>query len=297
MRTLLIAIAIACSTLSVVGQDAPNDKLTELAKAWHGFMLQSEPPKGFVKDLKANMPEGLQPVADFIGQTITSDNDLLKDKYLTLPDAAILKNLAIIRSIVSNMREEYRIDNEKLIDSMQASDIPRNELVHNYYEMLFMAIGNKNKPFNMSRANFNLNNYKLTNNTEQGIFFLECMSLCGKIIWGYMNVVKPPNTRKALENIAKYPKFNSLDYYQYTDLLFPDFEIEINDKKESYKGFYIDKYYELLLNHMTAMQEEGAPADVIQHLVLGSIMKERILYKYSKKKDRLEKVLQEKKTE
>ena len=297
MRTLLIAIAVLSCSLSSIAQDIPNDKLTILAKAWSGFMLQNEPPKGYIKNLKANMPEGLQPAAEFISQTITSDNDLLKDKFLTIPEAATLKNIYIIRSVVANIREEYRVDNDKLIDSLKAADIPRNDMVYNYYDMLFTGVGNKNKPFNMSRVNLNLNNYKLANNTEQGIFFLQCMSLCGSMIWGYMNVVKPPNTSKALEFIAKFPRVNSLDYYQFTDLLFPDFEITIAGKKQSYKSFYIDKYYELLLNHMTAMQEEKAPVDIIQHLVLGSIIKDRILYKYTKHKDRLEKVLQIQKTE
>ena len=296
MRTLLTAIAFIL-TLPVFSQDVPNDKLTDLAQAWNSFMLRSNPPKGFAKDLKAGMPENLQVTADFIGQTITSDNDLLKEKYLTLPDAGTLKNIFIIRAVTHNARQEYRIDNNKLIDSMKAADISRNELISNYYDMLFIAIGNKNKPFNMSRVNFNLNNYNLTNDTERGIFFLQCMSLCGSMIWGYINVVKPPNTATAYDYIRKYPKFNSLNYYQYTNLYFPDFEITINDKRESYKNFYIDKYYELLLNHMTVLQEEGANEEAIRDLILGSILKDQVLYKYSKKKDRLEKILQVRKTE
>jgi hypothetical protein len=296
MRTILTAVVV-CFTLLSFGQDAPNDKLTDLAQAWSSFMFRNNPPKGFAKDLKSGMPENLQLIADFVGQTITPDNDLLKDKYLTLPDAASLKNLFIIRAVSNNAREEYKIDNNKLIDSLKAADISKNELVSNYYEVLFIAIGNKNKPFNMSRVNFNLNNYNLSNETEKGIFFLECMTLCGTTIWGYMNVVKPPNTATAYDYIKKYPKFNSLNYYQFTNLYFPDFETEINDKRESYKAFYLDKYYELLLNHLTVLQEEGAKEETINDLILGSILKDRALYKYSKKKDRLEKILKVHKTE
>ena len=296
MKALLTAIAFVF-ILPAFSQDAPNDKLTDLAQAWSSFMLRNNPPKGFVKDLKARMPESLQLVADFVGETITTDNDLLKDKYLTLPDAGSLKNLFIIRAIANNAREEYKIDNNKLIDKLKASDISKNELVSNYYEVLFIAVGNKNQPFNMSRVNFSLNNYNLSNDTEKGIFFLECMTLCGQMIWGYINIVKPPNTATAYDYIKKYPKFNSLNYYQFTNLYFPDFETEIDDKRESYKGFYLDKYYELLLNHLTVLQEEGAKAETINDLILGSILKDRALYKYSKKKDRLEKILKAHKTE
>ncbi len=243
------------------------------------------------------MPESLQVAAEFIGQTITSDNDLLKEKYLRLPDDATLKNIFIIRAITTNAREEYKVDNNKLIDSLKAASIVRNQMISNYYALLFLSVGNKNKPFNMSRVNFNLDNYNLTNDTERGIFFLECMSLCGSMIWGYLNVAKPANIANAYDYIRKYPKFNSLNYYQYTNLYFPDFEIEINNKKESYKSFYLDKYYELLLNHLTVLQEGGANEQMLNDLILGSILKDQALYKYSKKKDRLDKVLRVHKTE
>ena len=289
MRTLLTFIALTI-ILPAFGQDVPNDKLTELAKAWSGFMMRNDPPKQFISDLRTNMPESLRPATEFIIQTITKDNELLKDKYLALPDAATIKNISIIRSITANIRDEYKIDNNKLIDSLKATDIARNELIHNYYEMLFIGVGNKRKPFNLSKVNFNLNNYSLTNDTEKGIFFLECMALCGTVIWGYMNVVKPPNLNEAYYHITKYPKFNSLSYYQFTDLHFPDFQFAVRDGKESYKSFYLDKYYELLLNHLTCLRQGGAPENVINDFMLGSILKDRVLYKYSKKKDQLDRI-------
>ena len=85
MRALLAAIALIIMS-PAFSQDVPNDKLTDLAQAWSSFMLRNNPPKGFTKDLKAGVPESLQVTAEFIGQTITSDNDLLKEKYLRLPD-------------------------------------------------------------------------------------------------------------------------------------------------------------------------------------------------------------------
>lgn len=289
MRTLLVAIAL-CVTFRAFSQDVPNDKLTELAKAWSGFMMQNEPPKAFIKDLQANMPEILRPASEFIIQTITKNNDLLKEPYLTLPDSATIKNIFIIRSVAANIRDEYKVDNNILIDSLKGADIARNELVHNYYEMLFIGVGNKRKPFNLSKSNFNLNNYNLKNDTEKGIFFLECMTLCGNTIWGYMNIVKPPNIGEAYYNITRFPKFNSLDYYKFTDLHFPDFQFAVRGGRESYKSFYLDKYYELLLNHLTCLQQGGVPENFINDLMLGSILKDRVLYKYSKKREQLDRI-------
>ena len=50
----------------------------------------------------------------------------------------------------------YLTQNNKLIDSLSNKDIPNNELVDNYYGMLFTAVGNKNQPFNLSKKVFNL---------------------------------------------------------------------------------------------------------------------------------------------
>lgn len=198
----------------------------------------------------------------------------------------------MIYSVNNNTRGENQIDNNKLIDSLKASEIPKNELVDCYYSMLFTSIGNKNQPFNLSKFDFKLKDYNLSNDTEKGIFFLQCIDICGTTIWGYMNIVKPANTGEAYKNIKKFPKFNGLKYYQFTDLNFHDFEmLIIKDKgKQSYKGYYIDKYYDLLLSHLTCLNKEGAKEKDINDLLLGSILKDNNLYKYTKNKQTLENI-------
>ncbi|MCW3085130.1 MAG: hypothetical protein JWP12_2496 [Bacteroidetes bacterium] len=288
----LLAICFAAFSFS----QTENDKLIELGKAYKTFMFTNEPPKGFVKDLQANVAENLNPATGFIVQTISTDNDILKQPYLALPDQQTLKFIYIIHAININIREEKQLDNNKLIDSLKAADIPKNELVDNYYNLLFTAVGNKIKPFNLSKIDFKLNEYNLTNDTEKGIFFLQCMEYCGSEIWGYMNIVRPPNTGKALDYIKKFPMFNGLKYYQFDDLNFPDFEMVIADKgKLSYKSYYINKYYDVLLSHMICLNQEGAKEKEIQNLLLGSILKESNLYKYSKNKEKLEKLFKEQK--
>lgn len=229
---------------------------------------------------------------DFIIQTITSDNDLLKQQYLTLPDNQTLKDIYIVLSINYNIRQENQIDNNKLIDSLRTIYIPNNELVDCYYSILFAAVGNKIRPFNLSKVDFKLNEYNLSNDTEKGIFYLECMDFCGMTIWGYMNIAKPINTEKAYYNIKRFPKFNGQKYFQFTDLNFPDFEILIvKDKgKQSYKGYYINKLYDTLLSHLICLNKEDANEKDINNLLLGSILKDNNLYKYSKQKETLESI-------
>lgn len=295
-KTVLTLLSI-CFTFFGFGQTNENQKLTDLGKAYKNFMFRNEPPKEFVSDLQSNVPDNLKAATNFIVQTITTDNDLLKEKYLTLPDNLTLKFIYVTEAVNSNIRKDNPLDNNKLIDSLKITDIPKNELVDNYYSMLFSSVGNKIKPFDFSKTDFKLNNYNLINDTEKGIFFLQCMRYCGSEIWGYINIVKPPNTKKAFDYIKKFPKFNGLKYYQFTDLNFPDFEMLVveDEGKQSYKSYYIDKYYDLLLSHLTCLNNEKAKDKEVKDLLLGSILKDRVFYKYTKNKETLESIFKEQK--
>jgi hypothetical protein len=285
---ITFTILLTIFTSLVYSQE--NQKLIDLGKAYKNFMFKSEPPKETLKNLKENMPSDFIKTSDFILQTLTTKNDLLKTDFLKLPDSKTLKNIYIVRAINYNIREEYQIDNNKLIDSLKLKDIHRNELVDAYYDILFTSVGNKNQPFNMKKVNFELNNYNLENDTEKGIFFMECMNLCGTSIWGYINIPKPPNYKEAYNLIELFPKFNGLNYFEYTDLNFPDFEIIIDsDKgKESYKGYYINKYYETLLYHLICIKNGFGSEKDFEKLLISSILKDQSLYKYSDSKEILE---------
>lgn len=152
MNKITLTLLGICLTTLSFGQTTENDKLIELGKAYKDFMFRNEPPKDFVKDLQTNIPENLKVATNFIAQTITTDNDLLKQPYLSLPDNQSLKFVYIIRSVNHNIRQENQIDNNKLIDSLKKADIPKNELVDGYYSMLFASVGNKIKPFRLFKS-------------------------------------------------------------------------------------------------------------------------------------------------
>jgi len=299
MNKITLTLFGLCLTAFCFGQTSENEKLIEFGKAYKNFMFRNEPPKEFVKNLQINSSGNIKMTIDFITQTITTDNELLKQQYLTLPDNQTLKDIYIVHSISQNIRHENQIDNNKLIDSLKTAYIPKNELVVSYYSILFAAVGNKIQPFNFSKVDFKLNDYNLSNDTEKGIFYLECMEYCGKTIWGYMNIAKPVNTEKAYNNIKRFPKFKGLKYFQFTDLNFPDFEMPIvQDKgKQSFKGYYINKLYDILLSHLICLNKEGANEKDFNDLLLGSILKDNNLYKYSKRKEALESIFKVQKQE
>lgn len=299
MKKSIIAISILFISILAHGQVSENQKMIELGKAYKNFMFRNEPTKEILKELKADVSENLKNATDFIVQTITTKNKLLTKPFLSRPNDSVLKQIYIIRAINLNLREETQVDNNKLIDSISNKAIQGYELVDNYYGMLFTAIGNKNQPFDLSKIDFKMKEYNFKDDTERGIMYLRCMDYCGKTIWGYINVAKPANTAKAYSYIKKFPKFNGQLYYQYSDFYFSDFEMNIvvNKGIQSYKSYYLDHFYETLLNHLICLNKEGGSDKDINDLLLGSILKERNLYKYSKHKEKLEELFKEKKSE
>ena len=299
MKKTTLNLLATFLTFLTFGQVTENSKMIELAKTYKDFMFRNEPTKDVLKDLKSDVPVNLKVATEFIAQSITTKNKLLSQPFISRPDDKVLKQIFIIRAINLNLREENQVDNDKLIDSLSSKELPTYELIDNYYGMVFTAVGNKNQPFDLSKTDFKMKEYNFKDDTEKGIMFLRCMDYCGKTIWGYMNVVKPPNTSKAYDNIKQFPKFNGRAYYQNTDFYFIDFEMNIVKDKgiQGYKSYYLDKYYESLLSHLICLNKEGGSEKDKNDLLLGSILKERNLYKYTKYKETLEDIFKEQKRE
>ncbi len=295
-KTTLTFLSI-CLTFFTFGQVVENQKMIELGKAYKDFMFRNEPTKDFLKELRADVPESMKTSTEFIVQNITTKNKLLTQPFLSRPDDNVLKQIYIVRAINHNLRAENQVDNTKLIDSLSSKVIPTYELVDNYYGMIFTAVGNKNQPFDLSKTDLKLKDYNLKDDTEKGILVLRAIGFCGTTIWGYMNIVKPANTEKAYDHIQKFPKINGRPYFQYSDFYFADFEMNIIKDKgiQSYKGYYLDKYYEALLSHLICINKEGGSEKEKNDLLLGSILKEKNLYKYTKYKETLEGIFKEQK--
>lgn len=290
MKKTILLILISFISLQSVDASELNPELIELAKVYRNFMFRNSATDYAFEKLDKIKSSELSKTVDFIKETITTNNDLTTNKFLTLPDEETLYHIYIIRRINWNIREEKPKDNDELILELRNKNIPRYELIDSYYSMLFSGIGNKNQPFDLSSVDFRIDDYELRNDTEKGIFFLKAMQFCGTTIWGYMNVVKPPNYKKALQYIENFPKFNGQKYYQYLDFGFTDFEMEIEKDKgtESYKHYYINKYYQTLLYHMICLKQKKKYKKERENLLLGSILKEKNYYKYSKNKEILE---------
>lgn len=288
-RIILIAFVLI-SNVQLLRANELNPDLIELAKIYRNFMFTNTPTDYVYEQLENINTAELLTTTSFIKEAISTNNQLTTPTFLTIPEEETLYQLYIVRRVNWNIREENPRDNNELINELRNKNIPRYELIDNYYDMLFAGVGNKNRPFDLSDVDFRPNDYQLQDDTEKGIFFLKTMELCGTSIWGYMNIVDPPNYKKALEYINNYPKFNGQPYYQYLDFSFPDFEMEIEIDKGiiSYKHYYINKYYETLLYHLLCLNQKKKFKEEREQLLLGSILKESNYYKYSKNTEILE---------
>jgi hypothetical protein len=158
-------------------------KIVDLAKIYKDFMFRNSPTEVALTNAKAGLPKELKVTANFIFESVKTNNSLLDEKWLTVPDEASLKNIYIISELFDNMRKENSIDNNWLTDSLMKADLSRYELIDNYYGMLFTSVGNKNQPFDMSKTNINLSNCNLKDDTEKGILYLRACP-CAAALYG-----------------------------------------------------------------------------------------------------------------
>ena len=293
MKKTIILILIISFSQNILGQHSDYEKgLVKLAKIYKNFHFRSDPPTNTYEEINSISSKELLKAKRFISEIVTSNNKLTTTEFLKKADTLTLKNLYIIRGINWNLHEAEAEDNFVIIDSLKNEKTNYYELVSCYYGMLFSAVGNKNKPFDLSDVNFTLKDYNLDNDTEKGIFFLKSMRIFGTMIWGYINVPKPPNLKKALSYIDKYPKYNGLKYYRYSDLNFKDFKITTDKRnpKESFKKYYINRYIETLLYHSYCLSRKKKYKKEKNNLLLESILRNDSYWIYTEYKTTLEKI-------
>jgi hypothetical protein len=284
--TLLLLLIFSIQTTFASELD---NGLIELGKIYRNYVFQNNPNELTFKKIDGINSSVLEITKRFIRECISPKNKLTSEKFLKMPDEQTLLNLYLIMKVNANVREKEPKDNNELLTEWRNKNVSRYELVENYYSMVFTGIGNKNQPFDLSNTDFIIDNYSLADDTEKGIFFLTAMNLCYFQIWGYMNVVKPPNYKKAKASIEKYPKFNGQEYYKYLSFGFADFEMQIekDKEKESYKNYFINRFYKTLIYHHQCLNQKRKTRKEAENLALSSILKEENYYEYSKNKDYL----------
>lgn len=269
-----------------------NQELIELAKIYIISFVQDNPTDYEYEQLNKIKSKELEKALLFVKESIALNNNLNTEKFLIIPDNQTLYQLYIIGRIRSNITRKNSKDNDELISELKAKNITRYELVNNYYGLLFSGIWNKNNHFDLSKTDYRIENYELKDDTEKGIFFLQAMYLCHAQLLIQAKLKTPLNHRRALKILNNFPKFNGQNYYQYLDFGFTDFKVASinNSVGQSFKYKYINIYYEILLDHLTCLNQKNRYKIERENLLLNSILKEQTYYKYSENKETLERL-------
>ena len=290
MRSLIL-LALCLFSFVSLAQDQITRGIIDLTGIYQKHMIGKAPDKKVIKSALAEYAgTQLEFTSEFIIECTKEKNKITSKKFLAKPDNISLKALYCIHVIYVARHNNESINEEEVVKSLFYSEIQSELLIDNFYNTAFTAVGNKNRPFNMSKDDFDFKALGLTSKEDRGIFFLQCMDGCASQIWGYMNIPKPANTKAAMGLIEKFPKFNGDAYYLHKDLSFDDFEVEINDSIQSYKSFYINKYYELLFNHFICQDAEGASNDDMMDLLMNSVLPIESYWQYTEFEDALRQI-------
>jgi hypothetical protein len=202
------------------------------------------------------MPDDQVKTREFLNETTLSQNNIINEKFLTLPDTLTLRNLYVIRSVAWNQGKLQKKD-LALVDSLLEKTIPYNDLVSCYYNILFSAVVAKNTPLYLSKIDFNTESYNLKSRAEKAIFFLESMSAFSLLFNSAMESGNKLEKMNALAVFDHFPSYDGKPYYKFAKLDFDDFDYAINPEGStlSYRTFYLYIYMRLLDFHYSSLTD------------------------------------------
>ncbi len=281
MKKIFIICLFLYSILGI-GQEL-NDvtEIINLAKIYRG--------KHGLSNLSENKSEDIfgkyrgskfEKVARYIQELSKKNNNVTDEEFLSRPDAQTLKLFHTIIMINYNMYESNPEDNELIVEEFLKKEVSVYEQIQQYYGSLFVSIVNKNRPFDYSNMNWDLNEIGLKDDKEKAVFFLIFIDkLCSQIS-NYHNAYRGPNW----DGIEKYagllPQINGIDYFEFDSFYFKDFEMTIYKKKRYFKEYYLPKFYKVLISHLLMMEEKNKERKEINHFLLTSILSKQQYYEY-----------------
>lgn len=281
---------IICLFLS--STDPSVRDLIDLSKVYNEYQA---PSKALSKAAEAtiNKQQGttLLNTALFIKEICTSNNDILRSKYLSKPDQNTLQNFHIICKINYRLFLHEDFDTTKFTEDLLEENLSPYESLSIYYQAIFASAINKNRPYDFSNLNFRTDTLKFSDQQEKGIFFLEFVDRLGFQIIAFVKYAKKPNYSSGYDYLNKMPKIDGKAYYFYSDFDFPDQTMFLNSKKQSYKNYHMEMYYEVLLSHFKILTNNAGTISAAQELVSSSILSNKSYYKYCRNRVELGDIL------
>ncbi|MBN2828164.1 MAG: hypothetical protein JXQ26_09240, partial [Tissierellales bacterium] len=291
-------ITILLLTTSIFTQGQSLNKVSEiinLAKIYRGNHGLSGLDDNSASIFSKYQGTEFERVAKFIEESTKNKNRVIEKEFLTRPDSTTLKIFHTIIMVNYNMYESKPEDNEKVVTKYLETDISNYEQIQQYYGSLFISVINKNRPFDYSNQNWNLDSLGFKDDKEKAVFFLVFMDKLGSQISSYLGAMKGPNWDGIEKYVGLLPKINGKNYYEYDAFYFKDFKMTIYKKYQFFKKYYLPKFYDILVGHILMMEQKKFDRKDITQFLLTSILSEKQYYEYCNRMDVINSYLKEKK--
>ena len=275
----LVTIFLTFWSLSIFGQSQEQDfnNLVKLGEVYSKNVNGTG--ADFKKSVEALRTPNLNHIIDALIATGKGDKRLLTNEFLTKPSLQELKYWYVLQEILNNhqSKDAAAKSSEQVARETLAKEIDTRWLLDNYYYQLHGGIAQLFNNNNLSKYNFNLDDYGLENVTEKAILFF---SLSYALTQRFQVLQMMQNYGKLLDYAAKMPTFNGKPYYEYTAFDFDDFEWMADNKIESYKARNLGNLYAVLNDHFSALAHKNKTVEVRQ-LYFKSILRVPCYFKYA----------------
>ncbi|MEK6152564.1 hypothetical protein WIW50_04865 [Flavobacteriaceae bacterium 3-367] len=266
--------------------DSDLNKLIEIGEYYSKNVMLIE--KSAIEDLEKLRSEKLNNIINVLQTQSKRSLEVLDKKYLNRPNYDDLVMWYVIREIHYNLTDK---DNEPRASIDVAKDFLSKEiderwLLDNYYHRLYGAVAMIFNTTDLSEYNIELDSYGLKSNTEKAIVFLNLMDALGTR-FRVLQMMK--NNKKLIEFSSRMPKFNSKEYFYYTDFQYEDFEWIGHKKIEMFNERHIGLLYEIILAHMNAESDINGKKETVK-IYQNSIMTKPEYFKYSSLESDLKKL-------
>ena len=233
----------------------------------------------FKKSVEKLRTPNLNHIIDALIAVGKGDKKLLTKEFLSKPSKQELKYWYVLREIHYNNQSEDSEPrpNKQIAKETLEKDIDERWLLDNYYYRIHGGIAKMFNDNDLSKYNFNLDDYGLENKTEKAILLL---SISNSLTQRFRVLQMVKNYDKLLEFANKLPTFNGKSYYEYTSFDFEDFEWIGYDKIESYKERNLGNLYLALNAHFSALAEKDK-SEELRNLYFNSILFIPDYFKYS----------------
>jgi hypothetical protein len=295
MRKLVPFVLTLISFCSIGQNLNTNDEIVNLAKIYrgnHGLSGLDENSKSIFEKYQGTKFEN---VANFIEESTKKKNRIIEIGFLSRPDSATLKIFHTIIMVNYNMYESNPMDNYKVVEKYLKKDISTYEQIQQYYGSLFVSVINKNRPFDYSDQNWDLDKLGFKDDKEKAVFFLVFMDKLGSQISSYLGAMRGPNWDGIEKYVKLLPKINGKSYFQFDAFYFKDFKMTIYKKNRYFKEYYIPKFYDILVGNILMMEQKEFDRGNITQFLLTSILSQKQYYEYCNRMDVIDSYLKEKK--